>query len=108
MITTCQNTLNSKLKDFEFSRVIIDEASQAKEIEVLQAIKNAKQVVMIGDQMQLGPVFKGEIDGPDSMFYRLILGGLPYIMLNKQYRMHAKILKMPNQLFYENKIINMY
>ena len=62
--------------------MIIDEASQAKEIEILQSIRNSKQVVMIGDQKQLGPVYKGEIDGPDSLFSRLILGGLPYIMLN--------------------------
>jgi superfamily I DNA and/or RNA helicase len=48
-----------KLQGFEFSRVIIDEASQAKEAEVLQSIKTARQVVMIGDQKQLGPVFKG-------------------------------------------------
>lgn len=35
VITTCQNTLNAKLEDLVFSRVIIDEASQAKEVEVL-------------------------------------------------------------------------
>ena len=88
--------------------MIIDEASQAKEIEVLQSIRHASQVVMIGDQKQLGPVYKGQIEGPDSMFSRIIQGGYPYIMLNQQYRMQGKILKIPNQLFYNNEIINKY
>lgn len=88
--------------------MIIDEASQAKEIEVLQSIRHASQVVMIGDQKQLGPVYKGQIEGPDSMFSRIIQGGYPYIMLNQQYRMQGKILKIPNQLFYSNEIINKY
>ena len=63
---------------------------------------------MIGDQKQLGPVFKGQIDGPDSMFTRLILGGIPYTMLTWQYRMQGQILKMPNYLYYGNQIVNKY
>ena len=104
IITTCQNTLNQKLQGLTFSRVIIDEAAQAKEIEIIQSILDAKQVVMIGDQQQLGPVYKGSINGCDSMFSRLIHGGYPYIMLNKQYRMNPKILNLPNHLFYDDKI----
>ena len=64
---------------------------------------------MIGDQKQLGPVFKGQIDGPDSMFSRLIQGGrIPLTMLTWQYRMQESILKMPNYLYYDNKIVNKY
>ncbi len=63
---------------------------------------------MIGDQKQLGPVYKGMVDGPDSMFARLIEAGYPYLMLNEQYRMNSKILKMPNMLYYDGKIHNKY
>lgn len=31
--------------------------------------------------MQLGPIYHGKIEGPESMFTRLILAGYPYVML---------------------------
>ena len=35
-------------------------------------ILNAKQVILIGDDKQLGPVFKTLIRGPESLYSRLI------------------------------------
>ena len=42
------------------------------------------------------------------MYQRLIEAGHRYKFLNIQYRMHLELLKVPNRLFYENKIQNGY
>ncbi len=49
-----------------------------------------------------------EIIGPQSMFERLVKSGHKKYLLNTSYRMHPEILKISNQLFYENKIISGY
>ena len=42
------------------------------------------------------------------MYQRLIEAGHRYNFLNIQYRMHPELLKVPNRLFYANKIQNGY
>ena len=73
---------SKKLKLLDFTRVIIDEATQAKEVEILFTLKTATQVVLIGDHKQLGPIYKVDVGDCDSMFRRLVIGGYPYIMLD--------------------------
>lgn len=63
---------------------------------------------MIGDHKQLGPIYKTEIKGPQSLFERLIEGGYPYTMLEDCYRMHPYLLNIPNTMFYDNKIKSQY
>ena len=46
-------------------------------METFYALKKAHQVVLIGDDKQLGPVYKYEIKGCQSMFERLIAAGHP-------------------------------
>eukprot|EP00347_Sterkiella_histriomuscorum_P020669 403336923 len=106
IITTCNSSCEKRLKDKKFKKVIIDEAAQATEVETLLPIINAKQVVLIGDHKQLGPVIDTKLNGPDSLFKRLIEGGYPHIMLSSQYRMHPFLLQLPNRMFYNNKIEN--
>ena len=38
------------------------------------------------------------------MFSRLIDAGYPHSFLDTQYRMHEYLMRVPNELFYENKI----
>jgi hypothetical protein len=45
-------------------------------------LDQAKQIVLIGDDKQLGPVLDYDIKGPTSMFERLILAGYPSHLLN--------------------------
>ena len=53
--------------------MIIDEAAQSSEVETLEALRYAEQLVLVGDHLQLGPVFKVEVqEGTESMFARLI------------------------------------
>ncbi len=109
IITTCKAVQSNVFKNIRFRKVIIDEATQAQEIETLLTMREAEQVVLIGDQMQLGPIYKGEAPECDSMFTRLLKGNYPYFrMLKTQYRMHDFLLTVPNTLFYANQIESGY
>ena len=71
---------------------------------MLLSCLNASQLVLIGDQKQLGPVFNYEVKGPKSMFERLNEAGIPSSLLDISYRMHPALLKVPNLLSYGNRI----
>lgn len=54
---TCIASADRRIKDFTFYNVLIDEATQAIEAEcLLPMLKSAKQVILVGDHLQLGPV----------------------------------------------------
>jgi superfamily I DNA and/or RNA helicase len=50
VVTTCKATKGKLIRSQKFDIVIIDEATQAHEIETLETIFNAKKVVLVGDQ----------------------------------------------------------
>ena len=87
-----------------FKRVVMDEATMIKEHEAFLATQYAEQIVLIGDQKQLGPLLKFTIIGPSSMFSRLIAAGHKHSFLNTQYRMHETLMQVPNMLFYNNAL----
>ena len=60
----------------------MDEASMVKETEGYLSSISAEQVVLVGDQKQLGPTYPFHIDGPTSLFSRMIDAGYPYEFLN--------------------------
>jgi regulator of nonsense transcripts 1 len=54
---TCIASADRRLAEFYFAHVLIDEATQAIEPEcLLPMVKGAKQVILVGDHLQLGPV----------------------------------------------------
>ena len=61
IVTTCKSSGNKRLDSIKFKKVIIDEASQSQEIETMLTIRDAEQVVLIGDHKQLGPIFKCDV-----------------------------------------------
>ena len=71
-ITSCSFATDKLIRDFNIQRVIIDEATMANEIQSFLCLDKAKQIVLIGDDKQLGPVLKYGVRGPTSMFERLI------------------------------------
>ena len=96
---------------FRFHHVLIDEATQATEPECLIAVaKGAKQVVMIGDHCQLGPVImckKAAAAGLGrSLFERCILLGHEPVRLQVQYRMHPSLSLFPSNTFYDGYLQN--
>ncbi|XP_030585585.1 putative helicase mov-10-B.1 [Archocentrus centrarchus] len=109
-----------------FSHVFVDEGGQAVEPECVIAIAGLLsaekgQLVLAGDPKQLGPILRS----PLSLEHELGLSLLERLMrynplyqkntdghfdtrfvtkLLRNYRSHSAILKIPNELFYENEL----
>ena len=102
---TCIGSGHELLDGRRFSRVLIDEATQATEPATLVPIvKGARQVVLVGDHKQLPPTVisrRAENGGLSrSLFERLVDMGIKPLLLSTQYRMHPSISEFPNSHFY--------
>ena len=113
--TTLISSGKSLINQIKFDLVIIDEATQAFEPESLIPISKAsKNIVLVGDQNQLGPNLINDQQLSDigygrSLFERLveIYGKSPiFSLLDTQYRMHPDIADFPNSYFYNGDINN--
>lgn len=108
---TCAGAGDPRLKNFRFRQVLIDEATQAVEAEALIPLtQGAKQVVLVGDHQQLGPVVMCKAAAKagltTSLFERLVLVGIRPIRLQVQYRMHPMLSAFPSNMFYEGSLQN--
>lgn len=108
---TCVGAADPRLRGFRFRTVLIDEATQATEPECLIPIINgAKQLILVGDHCQLGPVVmckKAANAGlSQSLFERLVILGIRPIRLQVQYRMHPALSEFPSNTFYEGSLQN--
>jgi regulator of nonsense transcripts 1 len=108
---TCVGAGDPRLKNFRFRQVLIDEATQAIEAEALIPLSmGAKQIVLVGDHCQLGPVVMCKAAAKagltQSMFERLVLIGIRPIRLQVQYRMHPILSEFPSNMFYEGSLQN--
>ena len=93
-----------RLEKYRFRQVLFDESTQATEPETLiPIIMGAKQVVMVGDHCQLGPVVTcrsaSRAGLSQSLFERLIFMGVQPIRLQVQYRMHPCLSEFPSNAF---------
>jgi regulator of nonsense transcripts 1 len=100
-----------RLIDFRFRQLLIDESTQAMESECLiPIVMGAKQLVLVGDHCQLGPVVmckKAAKSGlTQSLFERLVLLGQRPVRLQVQYRMHPSLSEWPSNMFYEGSLQN--
>lgn len=108
---TCVGAGDPRLNGFKFRHVIIDESTQACEPECLiPIVKGAKQLALIGDHCQLGPVImckKAAKAGLGrSLFERLVMLGIRPVRLQVQYRMHPCLSEFPSNTFYEGTLQN--
>lgn len=108
---TCVGAGDRRLADFTFRTVLIDESTQASEPEVLiPIVKGAKQVILVGDHQQLGPVIlekrAGDAGLKQSLFERLVMLGQVPIRLEVQYRMNPCLSEFPSNMFYEGLLQN--
>ncbi|GFZ00871.1 RNA helicase [Actinidia rufa] len=108
---TCVGAGDPRLASFRFRQVLIDESTQATEPECLiPLVLGAKQVILVGDHCQLGPVImckKAARAGlAQSLFERLVLLGVKPIRLQVQYRMHPSLSEFPSNSFYEGMLQN--
>lgn len=109
--TTCTGAGDKRLRQFKFQQVLVDEATQATEPECLiPIVKGAKQLVLVGDHCQLGPVVISKRAASaglnQSLFERLIMLGVRPIRLQVQYRMHPCLSEFPSNIFYEGSLQN--
>lgn len=107
---TCVGAGDKRL-DYKFRTVLIDESTQASEPECLiPIVKGAKQIVLVGDHQQLGPVIldrkAGDAGLKQSLFERLISFGHIPIRLEVQYRMNPHLSEFPSNMFYEGSLQN--
>ena len=108
---TCTGAGDPRLQRRTFKMVLIDEATQAAEPEVLiPLVLGAKQVILVGDHQQLGPVIMSKKAAraglSQSLFERLIILGIRPIRLQVQYRMHPCLSDFPSNMFYEGTLQN--
>ena len=112
VLSTLNNSADERLRDYNFSYVLIDEAAQALEPDtILSLIHQAQMVVLIGDDKQLGPVINSNSAAKAglsiSLFERLhtLYKDAPFItLLDEQFRMNEKLNEFPNKTFYGNKM----
>lgn len=108
---TCIGAGDSRLKKYSFRTVLIDESTQAAEPEILiPMVKGSRQVILVGDHQQLGPVILDKSAGDaglrQSLFERLIYLGHVPIRLEVQYRMNPYLSEFPSNMFYEGSLQN--
>ncbi|KAJ2466635.1 ATP-dependent RNA helicase [Coemansia sp. RSA 2322] len=111
ILCTCVGAGDKRLARFQFHTVLIDESTQSSEPECLiPLVMGARQVVLIGDHQQLGPVIISKTAAAaglsQSLFERLVLLGLRPHRLVVQYRMHPCLSEFPSNFFYEGSLQN--
>ncbi|KAF5373702.1 hypothetical protein D9758_000951 [Tetrapyrgos nigripes] len=108
---TCVGAGDPRLSKLKFRTVLIDEATQAAEPEcMIPLVLGCKQVVLVGDHQQLGPVIMNKKAAraglTQSLFERLVVLGNKPIRLQVQYRMHPCLSEFPSNMFYEGTLQN--
>lgn len=119
VVGTCVGCGRDELQELRFQFVVVDEATQASEPDVLIplsiTINNGiqAQLVLVGDQHQLPPTVLSRKQGKivrmgleTSLFLRLWRNGIDTQLLNVQYRMHPQISKFPSVHFYFKRLLN--
>lgn len=97
-----------KLRYWEFDVCIVDEASQLSIPLSLAAMSRSNKYIFVGDHKQLDPIVPK--DTALEMFSESIFSRLVRIypndinLLNTSYRLNEQLIKIPNNLFYDNKL----
>ena len=77
---------------------------------MIPLVLGCKQVVLVGDHQQLGPVIMNKKAAraglTQSLFERLVVLGNRPIRLQVQYRMHPCCSEFPSNMFYEGTLQN--
>ncbi|RXG45700.1 hypothetical protein VDGE_00276 [Verticillium dahliae] len=108
---TCVGAGDPRLSKIKFRNVLIDESTQSAEPEcMIPLVLGCKQVVLVGDHKQLGPVIMNKKAAKaglnQSLFERLVNLRLQPIRLNTQYRMHPCLSEFPSNMFYDGSLQN--
>lgn len=127
ILSTTYSLKNCLNKDYLYDYVIVDESSQVDLITGVLALSCAKNIVIVGDLMQLPNVIPEQVKLMISSFtanYNLkdgykyennsllssictIIPNVPRTLLKEHYRCHPKIIEFCNRRFYNNQLILM-
>lgn len=127
VLSTTYSIKTSLNKDHIYDFVIVDEASQVDLITGVLTLSCAKNIVIVGDLMQLPNVIPGTVkeivkhiseknhikDGykyeNNSLLSSIcsIIPNVPRTLLREHYRCHPKIIEFCNQKFYDDQLIVM-
>lgn len=102
--------------DLSFHCVIVDEASQCVEPELLMPLcYRISKMILIGDPMQLPATVISrhaqDFEFGRSLFERFFIHfgrydkNSPIAMLTEQYRMHPEICRFPSRQFYDDRLV---
>jgi len=87
--TTLISAADSRFKGIKIKTILVDEAGQATEPEILIAcVKGANQLILVGDHFQLRPILLSPAKDKVlaiSLFERLMTDKVPSVQLNIQY-----------------------
>lgn len=108
---TCVGAGDPRLAKLKFRTVLIDESTQSAEPEcMIPLVLGCKQVVLVGDHQQLGPVIMNKKAAKaglnQSLFERLVALSLVPSRLQVQYRMHPCLSEFPSNMFYDGTLSN--
>jgi len=108
---TCIGAGDPRLSKIKVNSILIDECMQATEPEcMVPVVMGAKQLIIVGDHCQLGPVVmckKAAVAGlSQSLYDRLCASGIRPFRLEVQYRMHPSLSLFPSNIFYEGSLQN--
>ena len=109
VLCTCTAAGGNLFAKAKFPLVLMDEVAQATEPSVLVPLMHGcRQLVLLGDHKQLRPTVvsdrASELGLKFSLFERLIKCGVPPIMLETQYRMHASLCAFASAEFYGGRL----
>ena len=108
IFSTISMRFGSKLRNVEFSTIMMDEAAQCQESWVWGLLRpELKYIYMAGDPHQLPALVSDDgykFNHGRSMMERLISLGFPSELLDTQRRMHPNIVKFSNETYYDGKL----
>lgn len=126
VITSTTHAVRKSIpSDFVFDYILIDESSQVDLITAIIAMSCCRNIVIVGDSMQLPQIVPSEVV-PQAREYarqmqvhpsydyakqsiisslKAIYPNLPTVLLREHYRCHPLIIDFCNQQFYDKKLI---
>lgn len=99
-----------RLEGWNFDVAIIDEASQLSIPLSLSVLSRVKKCIFVGDHKQLDPIIPKGTN--NEMFAESIFSRLARIypdeinLLNTSYRLNKSLIEIPNNLFYNDKLVS--
>jgi DNA replication ATP-dependent helicase Dna2 len=99
---------SKRLENWEFDVAIIDEAAQMSIPLAISIMSKCDKFIFVGDHKQLGPIVPsntGLAIFKESIFAKLArLYPSDISLLNISYRLNEDLIRIPNQLFYNNQL----